>query len=184
MTDRVTGLAFFIPSIVKTYDYSPIQTQLHSVIPWGITVICSVIVAFVSDRLNSRSPFILGGLAISISGNIVLLTVHNNRYAEFAGVVLYHTGLNCILPIVICWISMNLSGHRQRAICLPYLAGFGNIAGFVGAFAFPATDAPRYILGYSLGLTFLVVAVLIVLGYMIGYSVMNRGRVGRQRFIL
>ncbi|KAL9005343.1 MAG: hypothetical protein Q9188_001884 [Gyalolechia gomerana] len=94
------GLAYFIPSIVRTYGYKPIQAQLHSVVPWAAAVVFAMAMAFASDTIQKRSPFILVGLCFALIGNVVLLTVHTNKEAEFASLVLYTMGVICVLPII------------------------------------------------------------------------------------
>ena len=140
--------------------------------------------AYGSDRAQLRFPFIVIGLVLALSGNIMLFTIHSNRQAEYVGVFLYLMGVISITPIIVCWFSMNLQGHRERAISIPYQVGFGNAAGIVGTFAFPASDAPQYKLGYSLGLGFLCATAAIAIMYFVGYRVSNRHRSARDRYVL
>ena len=62
--------------------------------------------------------------------------------------------------------------------------GFGNCAGIIATFAFPSADAPRYRLGYSLGLGFLCLAGAAALAYFVGCLMANKRRGGTDRFIL
>lgn len=184
LTNFNRGLAFFIPSIVATYGYPVIQAQLHSVIPWAAAIVFGMGLAYLSDKFQTRSPFIVLGLCFAITGNLILFTVHNNRKAEFAGLVLYTMGVIGTLPIVVCWFTMNLKGHGQRAVGTAWQVGFGNIAGIVATFAFPSKDAPRYHLGYSLGLGCLCLAGVTSAVYFAGCFVQNRRRDGERRLFL
>lgn len=181
---RHTGLAYFIPSIVSTYGYAPIEAQLHSVPPWAAAVVFSMSMAYLSDKTQKRFPFIVAGLCLALSGNLILFTVHNNRQAEYAGVFLYLMGVIGILPVVVCWFTMNLKGHGNRAVGIPWQVGFGNTAGIVATFAFPSTDAPQYHMGYSLGLAFLCVAGAASVAYFIGCLMENKRRSKEDRLIL
>lgn len=140
--------------------------------------------AYFSDKTQKRFPFIIFGLCVALAGNIVLITVHNNRQVEYAGVFLYLIGVIGILPVVVCWFAMNLRGHSKKAIGIPWQVGFGNSAGIIATFAFPSTDAPHYHLGYSLGLAFLCVGFAASLAYFVGCMVANRGRAKENRLIL
>lgn len=172
------GLAYFIPSIVQTYGYSPIQAQLHSVIPWAAAVAFAMAMAFLSDKVQRRSIFVLIGLCLAITGNLILFTVHTNKKAQFAGLTLYTMGVIAILPIIVCWFSMNLRGHGNRAIGTGWQIGFGNISGIVAVFAFPNEDKPTYRLGYSLGLGCLCLAGVAAGTYFVGC--LRRNRVGMK----
>jgi hypothetical protein len=140
--------------------------------------------AFASDRLQNRSAFIVFGLCIAISGNLILFKVHKNREAEFAGLALYTMGIIGVLPIVLCWFSMNLKGHRRRLVGTAWQVGFGNIAGIVAPFAFLSKDAPRYLLGYSLGLGCLCLAGAASLTYFVGCFAQNKRRTHSHKLIL
>lgn len=140
--------------------------------------------AWASDRAEVRFPFIAFGLGLAFVGNIMLFTIHHNVQAEYAGIFLYLMGVISIVPIVVCWLSMNLKGHKERAVGIPWQVGFGNAAGIVGTFAFPSADAPTYKLGYGLGLGFLCLAAAITLSYLAGYRTANRHLPVRDKFVL
>ncbi len=89
----LAGLAYFIPSIVATYGYTPVEAQLHSVIPWAAAIVFGMFVAYFSDKFRNRSAFIVVGFCLAITGNAVLFTVHTKREAEFAGLALYTMGV-------------------------------------------------------------------------------------------
>jgi len=154
------------------------------VIPWAAAIVFGMAMAFISDKVQNRSVFIAIGLCVAISGNLILFTIHTRREAEFAGLVLYTMGVIGILPIVVCWFCMNLKGHRQRSIGTAWQVGFGNIAGIIAPFAFPSTDAPRYHLGYSIGLGCLCLAGVVSLTYFVGCLTENKRRTKGHNFIL
>lgn len=173
------GLAYFIPSIIATYGYAPITAQLYSVIPWAAAIGLSMTVAYLSDKLRNRFYFILAGLCLAMSGNLVLLVVHDRRRQHgvgLAGLILYTMGVICILPIIICWFTMNLKGHRNRAVGTAWQISIGNLAGMVTPFAFPAADKPSYHRGYSLGLAGLCLAGAAALAYLAGCLRENKRR--------
>jgi hypothetical protein len=119
--------AFFSPTIISTYHYSPIQTQLHSVPPWAASFVFSLILATVSDWTRHRATFAIAPLAITVSALAVLLTVHTNTMVEYAVLHLMTIGTYGVMPIVVCWFQMNLGGHHRRAIGSAWQIGFGNL---------------------------------------------------------
>ena len=88
------------------------------------------------------------------------------------------------IPVIVCWYAMNLRQHRERAVGIPYMMALGNASGIVGTFAFPPSTAPRYILGYSLGLGFLLFSAVIICIYVVGYNIENKKRTGKDKFML
>jgi predicted MFS family arabinose efflux permease len=110
------GYAYFAPSIISTYRYDAIQTQLYSVPPWAASFAFSIIIAVFSDASKLRSPFAILPQLISIAGFGILLTVHNNTPVQYAALCLVTMGTYGAMPIIVCWFNMNLGGHHRRAI--------------------------------------------------------------------
>jgi hypothetical protein len=80
---------------------------------------------------------------------------------------------------------MNLEGHKDRAVGSAWQIGFGNCAGFISTFAFPAKDKPTYHLGYSLGIGLLSMSLVAAFLYYIVCMMENKKRVGgRPKLIL
>ncbi|KAK5629608.1 hypothetical protein RRF57_005323 [Xylaria bambusicola] len=170
------GYAFFAPTIIKTYNYSPIQTQLHSVPPWAVSFVFSLITAAFSDWTRHRAFFALAPLGLLIAAIGVLLSVHTNTTAEYAVLHLFTSGTYAVLPIIVCWFQMNLGGHHRRAIGSAWQVGFGNLGGIIATYIFLDTDAPYFTKGYAVCLGFAVVSALASVLYLISIHVENRRR--------
>ena len=125
------AFSYFGPTIVKTLDYSIVETQLHTVPPFAAALALCLIIAYWSDRLNLRSPFIAFGIIINICGLAVLMKVHHKFHVEYAGLFLAAMGTFAIGPAVICWFIMNLHGHTERSIGSAWLISFGNCGGIM-----------------------------------------------------
>ncbi|KAJ3553750.1 hypothetical protein NPX13_g10804 [Xylaria arbuscula] len=168
--------AFFAPTIIKTYHYSAIQTQLHSVPPWAVSFVFSLIIAAVSDWTRHRALFALLPLGILIGAIAVLLSVHTNTTAEYAVLHLFTSGTYSVLPIIVCWFQMNLGGHHRRAIGSAWQVGFGNLGGIIATYIFLDTDAPYFTKGYAICLGFTAVSGIASILYWISIHVENRRR--------
>ncbi|KAI1180393.1 MFS general substrate transporter [Nemania sp. FL0916] len=168
--------AFFAPTIISTYHYDAIQTQLHSVPPWAASFVFSILVAALSDWTRHRAFFALAPLAITISAAVVLLTVHTNRTVEYAVLHLFTIGTYGVLPIVVCWFQMNLGGHHRRAIGAAWQIGFGNLGGIVATYIFLSGDAPRFTKGYAVCLAFVLLSGIASTLYLISIHLENKRR--------
>ena len=154
------GYAYFSPAIIQSYGYSPIQTQLHSVPPWAAAFCFSMIVAWFSDRLKHRFFFIIFSICICVSGFATLLSVHHNRHVQYGALFLVVLGTYTAMPIIVCWFNMNLGGHHRRAVGSAWQIAFGNVGGIIAVWAFLKKDAPRYITGYSICISFVCLSAL------------------------
>lgn len=121
--------AYFSPTIIKSYGYGNIQTQLHSVPPWALSFALSMIVAAASDWTRHRFLFTILPICIAISGYAVLMNVHHDRNAMYGMLFLAAAGTYAAMPIIVCWFQMNLGGHHRRAVGSAWQVGFGNIGG-------------------------------------------------------
>ncbi|CAD6586114.1 MAG: hypothetical protein ASARMPREDX12_002272 [Alectoria sarmentosa] len=156
----VTGYAYFAPTVIETYGYGQIQTQLHSVAPSAAAFVFSILVAILSDLTHHRFLFAFTPICIAIAGVAVLLTVHDNKHLEYGALFLVTMGTFSAMPVVICWFTMNLRGHYARGVGTAWQIGFGNIGGIISTYAFLMKDAPRYERGYAILLGFLCLAAL------------------------
>jgi predicted MFS family arabinose efflux permease len=170
------GYAYFSPSIIQGYGYSPIQTQLHSVPPWAAAFGFSMLVAWFSDRLKHRFLFAILPICVCITGFAILISVHNNRSLQYAALFLVAMGAYTAMPVIVCWFNMNLGGHHRRAIGSAWQVGFGNIGGVIAVFAFLKKDAPKYTPGYSISIGFVCLSALSCLVYFAMCSWANRTR--------
>lgn len=178
------GLAYFIPTIVSTYGYSAIQSQVHSIPPWAAAFGFSMVIAYLSDKTKRRFPFILFCGCLALAGVITLYKLHTNRYAMYGALCLYAMGVFGAVPIIICWYVMNLEGHLNRAVGTAWQVAFGNTAGIIATFAFPPKDRPFYKLGYSLGIAFLCLSLVANAIYFGMCVVRNRRRDQMRKLIL
>ncbi|KAI1759338.1 major facilitator superfamily domain-containing protein [Hypoxylon sp. FL1150] len=161
------SMIYFLPTIVQTLGYTTIQTQLHSVPPFAAAFGSAVVLAYLSDKCRMRSPFILFGLALLITGLAILISVRGAAHfsVEYAALCLVAMGSTGLGGNIICWYVMNLRGHVERSIGSAWMIGFGNIGGIVATFLFVKKDAPYYHPGYSVCLAMAALCVVSCVGY-------------------
>ncbi|OMP83359.1 putative transporter C11D3.18C [Diplodia seriata] len=170
------GYAYFSPAILKTYGYSAIQTQLHSVPPWAAAFGLAMTVAWLSDKTRHRFLFTLIPIAIAIAGFGILISVHDNVDVQYAGLFLVAMGCYSAMPVIVCWFNLNTGGHHRRSVASAWQVGFGNIGGIISVFAFLSKDAPDYIPGHSICIAFICLSALSCTLYWVLCSWSNRKR--------
>ncbi|KAH7389513.1 major facilitator superfamily domain-containing protein [Phaeosphaeria sp. MPI-PUGE-AT-0046c] len=170
------GYAYFSPQIIQSYGYSPIQTQLHSVPPWAAAFGFSMTIAYFSDKLKHRFLFTILPISICVAGFAILISVHNHREVQYGALFMVACGAYSAMPVIVCWFNMNLGGHHRRAVGTAWQVGFGNIGGIIAVYSFLKKDAPKYIPGYSISISFVCLSALSCLAYFIACSWENRKR--------
>ncbi|OTA69155.1 MFS general substrate transporter [Hypoxylon sp. EC38] len=161
------SISYFTPTIIQTLGYNTVQTQLHSVPPFAAAFGFAIVLAYFSDKLRMRSPFVFLGLAVLITGLSILTAVHGRAHfsAEYAGLCLTAMGSFGIGGIIVCWFVMNLQGHTERSVGTGWMVCFGNTGGIVATFAFLRKDAPYYHTGYSICLSMSALCVVSCIAY-------------------
>lgn len=171
------GYAFFAPGIIRSYGYSPIQTQLHSVPPWAAAFTFAMLIAYISDKTKHRFLFTITPIAVTIAGFAILITVHHNHRLEYGALFLVAMGSFSAMPVIICWFTMNLGGHHRRSVGTAWQVGFGNIGGIIATYAFLAKDAPKYYKpGYSICIAFVCLSAAACMCYLAAVWTQNRNR--------
>ncbi|EAW12537.1 putative MFS transporter [Aspergillus clavatus NRRL 1] len=172
------GYAYFAPTIIKTYGYSPIMTQLYSVPPWAAAFGFSMLIATLSDQFKHRFAFAMIPMIISMAGYGILLNVHGatHRHVQYGALFMVTAGCYSSMAVVVCWYAMNLSGHRRRGVGTAWQIGFGNIGGFISTYTFLPKDAPLYRNGYIISLSFLCLSAACCIAYLLAVWNDNRKR--------
>ncbi|OTB12490.1 hypothetical protein K445DRAFT_66309 [Daldinia sp. EC12] len=178
------SVSYFLPTIVQTLGYTTVQTQLHTVPPFAAALGFALVVAYASDKLQIRSPFIFLGLALLISGLAILISVHGSAYfsAQYAALCLIAMGTFGVGGSIVCWYVMNLQGHAERSIGSAWIVCVGNIGGIIAPFLFLKKDAPYYRPGYSvcLAMSALCVASCASYGLFIWREIKGRPKHGAR----
>ncbi len=104
--------AYFAPTIIQSLGYGAIRTQLLSVPPWACAFALAMLSATFSDWLRMRYVFVLATTAVSITGFIILLVVHDNRHLQYAALFLAAMGTYSAMPIIVCWFNTNRESVR------------------------------------------------------------------------
>ncbi|KAK5134254.1 hypothetical protein LTR08_006798 [Meristemomyces frigidus] len=170
------GYAYFAPGIIKTFGYSAVQTQLHSVPPWAAAFGLAMLVAFLSDWTQKRMPFAIAAICVAIAGFAILLTVHDRPKLQYAALFLVAMGAYTAMPLIVCWFNMNLGGHHRRSIGSAWQVSFGNVGGIIAVFAFLKKDAPDYVTGYAICIAFTCLSVVSCILYGFACLAANRKR--------
>ncbi|KAK2738361.1 hypothetical protein FQN55_000569 [Onygenales sp. PD_40] len=181
--------ALFIPSIVNSFGYTGMQTQVQSIPVWMVAAAVTLIVSYFTDRLKHRYGFIMFGVLFASIGYILLLCQGplsgglplNVRYMA---VFFVTTGCYIVQPVAIVWLANNLSGHYKRAIGLAIQVGFGNIGGIIASNLFVQDLGPRYFAGYGVALGMMVFCGVMSTVMAVGLMWENRKREEGKRGVV
>jgi len=172
--------SLFLPTIVAGLGYSGGEAQVHTVPPYVPAAVLTIVVAYLSDRLRWRGPFILIFLPIAIVGYIIAITATTNN-ARYAAVFLMAAGVYPSGPCILSILPNNGNGHYKRATTTALQLAIANCGGFVATFAYTPEQAPKYIRGHTISMAFLILA-WVMIAVNVGYCLWeNKARAEGRR---
>ncbi|RKU40272.1 hypothetical protein DL546_002380 [Coniochaeta pulveracea] len=169
------GISLFLPTIIRTLGYTSSKAQLMTVPIYITASILAVVVAWTSDRVGKRSPFIIGFLFLMATGFIMCIS-SSNPHVVYAGVFLAACGIYPSFPGNIAWLSNNMAGSYKRSAGMALQIGVGNLGGAMASNFYRAKDSPHYTLGHALELGFIGVGIIAAFIQVFGYKRINRNR--------
>lgn len=169
--------SFFIPTILKQLGWTAVQAQILTIPIYVASFVIAIITAVCSDRLRHRYAFIMSGILVSTIGYVILLIQkHVSVGAQYFALYLVVIGAYVAQPIVLVWVTTNMSGHYKRLISTAMQIGFGNIGGIIGSNIYTTKEAPFYLSGYTTSLGLLWLCGFASTALLIGLSRENKKR--------
>lgn len=153
-------LSLFLPSIIKALGYTAAQAQLLTVPPYAIAFVVTIVFAVLSERFEQRGPFIVLGSSIAIIGYIILITDHRAG-VSYVGTIFAAAGIYPAVALTLAWPANNVSGQTKRAVAGGMQISIGNLGAVLGTQLYRTETAPRYYLGHSFALGYLVANVIV-----------------------
>ncbi|KAH9451517.1 hypothetical protein Pst134EA_025467 [Puccinia striiformis f. sp. tritici] len=137
------GLAYFEPSIVKSFGYSPRITQLVSVPPFAVGFISMLLTSYLSDRYGARGiTAILMGL-IAFAGYLMFMISNSDSFRYFS-LFLSVAGIYSASPTMYAWLANNSAPHYRKASAIALGPIAANSGGILSTWLFPSSQQPRY----------------------------------------
>lgn len=178
--------AFFVPSILRSFGYSPIGSQVHSIPVWAVAAFAAFTTGWLSDRLRHRFLFIVFGTMLSMIGYAILLGQRHwhqkeQEHVRYMAVFFATVGTQIAQPVVLIWLMNNLSGSYKRGIGTAVQTVFGSIGGIIASNIFLAKDSPRYFTGYVTMIVLLGMGIVLSTMFALGLILENKKRHNGKR---
>ncbi|KAK5714812.1 hypothetical protein LTR17_016989 [Elasticomyces elasticus] len=155
LLDNVTvqGLAFFLPTIVRTIypKNTVIFQQLRTVPPYIVGGFFTVLFPFLSWRFDRRQIFFIISAPFMMIGYIMFLA-STDPQTRYGATFLITTGAFSFGALCNAQVSANVVTDTARASAIGTNVMFGNIGGLISTWAFLPFDGPNYHIGNGLNL--------------------------------
>ncbi|KEY64541.1 hypothetical protein S7711_03607 [Stachybotrys chartarum IBT 7711] len=151
----IFGYGMFLPTLIRGFGYDSFQAN-YLTIPVYALGACSLLTqAYWSDRLRRRAMFLLLSAVPVITAYLIIIGT-DSRTAGYAAMFILVLGVYSFSCLMMTWVATSLVPDYKRSVGLPIFASIGNCSGLVSGQLYPASHAPRYIMGnsVSVGLEF------------------------------
>jgi MFS family permease len=156
------GFTATVPTVLKQMGYTTGKAQLLTIPIYVVGMTATLIVAFWSDKIQQRTPFIMGGFAIAVVGFIGELAVPHPHLpgVTYFFLFLVAAGLYCPFTAVVTLVGNNLAPSSKRAVGMALLISIGNLGGICGSNIYFAAEAPKYHTGFGVSLAICAAGIL------------------------
>ncbi|KAK8136599.1 major facilitator superfamily transporter [Apiospora sp. TS-2023a] len=169
------GISLFLPSIVNNLGYKSSTAQLMTVPIYVVAAVLAVVVAYVSDRIGKRSPFVIFFLLMMVVGFSMCISTTNPKVV-YGGVFVVACAIYPAFPGNIAWLSNNLAGSYKRSAGMAIQIGVGNLGGAMASNFYRQKDSPHYTLGHALELGFVAAGIIAAVVLLTAYGAINKKR--------
>lgn len=155
-------LSLFLPSIIADLGYSAASAQLLTIPPYALATLLTVLVAYVSERVGRRAPFLICTALIATIGYCILISnTDPTRHpgVSYVGVFFAAAGIYPTTGLVLSWPAVNVGGQTKRAIANALQISIGNCGAIIGTQIYRSTSTPPYVVGHSVALGYTLVSV-------------------------
>ncbi|RDW68709.1 uncharacterized protein DSM5745_08469 [Aspergillus mulundensis] len=175
----VASLSYFAPTIIQGLGHSDLQAQLFTVPPYAIAYPITLLLAWLSDRLQSRGIIAAGSCAMASIAFIVQASLPADAFtARYAFLVIATIGVYGGLPSFNAWIGDNVRNTTASSISIALNIAFSGPGQIIGVWIYRAQDAPAYRLGHGVNAAMSAVSAILALALTVYYRRANARRKG------
>lgn len=172
------GFTATVPWVLKEMGYATGKAQLLTVPIYVFGMIATLVVAFWSDHVQQRTPFIMGGFAIAVVGFIAELAIPHPKLpgVTYFFLFLVAAGLYCPFTAVVTLVANNIAPSSKRAVGMALLISVGNLGGICGSNIYYAKQEPKYQTGFGTSLAICGCGIIAAFVLRIAYQRENKRR--------
>ncbi|KAG1736127.1 major facilitator superfamily domain-containing protein [Suillus paluster] len=138
------SIGAFLPTIIATMGYANASAQLLTVPPYTVATVVLVSMAYTSDRLQSRGPFVFAACILGAAGYVLLLCFPHHQRIRYFAVFCATTGAYSGIGLSMAWFTHNLGSESKRATGISLCGAIGQGGSILGSHLYPLTEQPEY----------------------------------------
>ena len=148
-----SSLPVFLPTLIQEMGFSALASQALSAPPYLVAFLMVLVTAWLSDRLRSRSTFVIFHALLAALGYAMMAvagSVHARPMVRYAGVYPAAAGFFSAITIIITWTINNQENDSGKGTGLAMLNYIGQLGPLLGVHLYPDRDQPYYTKGMAI----------------------------------
>jgi MFS family permease len=113
----LNGFSVFLPTFINEFGFSPLVTQLYTIIPYAVAFITMQIATYLSDRYVMRAVPMAILSVVGMIGYIIIIAQTNPAVGVFASCLI----VGAVYPgtiMVSGWLPSASAGYTKRAMAI------------------------------------------------------------------
>lgn len=154
-----SSLPVFLPTIIRDMGHTALHSQALSAPPYLFSFAVVLLTAYLSDRLQTRSMFIIFHAILGASGYCLIAFAGFQRWDHvwrYLGIYPAAAGFFSAITIIITWTINNQESDSKKGTGMAMLNIIGQCGPLVGTRLYPDTDGPYYVRGMSVCALFML----------------------------
>ncbi|KAI0716360.1 MFS general substrate transporter [Earliella scabrosa] len=176
----LSGLSYFLPSIVVGLGYKGSQAQLMSVPPFAVSAVLSIVTAILADRYAHRGLTLIFFALMATTGFAIFLGSFVN-HTRYGSLFLAVPGTFCIGPPLGTWIANNAAPMIRRGTALALLTTMTNLGSILSTWLLGAISPPPRYTSATITLLVFQIGILVCAVLNLGWLVRENKRKERVR---
>lgn len=159
--------AYFLPTILVELGWTALKAQYMSIPIHMCSLVFAALSGYLSDHFKIRSPFVIVPNFFSLLGYALLLS-HNSISVRVRYMALFFVNSGCFasIGVTVSWLNNNILGSKRRGISTAVLLATGGCGSVIGSTVYLKHEAPRYITGFSVSISCVVLTQICAVGYL------------------
>jgi MFS family permease len=148
-----SSLPVFLPTIIHEMGHTVLISQALSAPPYLLSFFIVILTAYLSDRMQNRSYFVIFHALLSASGYAFMALAGHfglGTWWRYAGIYPAAIGFFSVITIIITWTINNQESESKQGTGFAMLQLIGQCGPLVGTRLYPEKDAPLYVSGMAI----------------------------------
>lgn len=159
------SIPVFLPTIVRDMGFESITAQALTAPPYLVAFFVVIVTAYFSDRLQTRSTFIVAHALLAALGyaTIAILGYRESPHTLIRYLALYPAifGFFSCITVIITWTINNQESDSKKGTGMAILNIIGQFGPLVGTSIFPTREGPWYVKGMAICAVFMIVVAVL-----------------------